>query len=213
MIRDRSRAVGVAIVGFVVFVALTTYVADRRLPPGPITRVDSWLREYPGSTRYSFAMGINWLGSAPAVATLSLGLAVFSWCVLHRRGLAVLLVAAPALAGIAQALTRLAIERPLSHRSELLGAYGHGFPSGHTTGSAALAAAVVVGAWSMSELNRHRLVAVSASYALAVALSCIVIGAHRGLDVVGGLVLGLLVVLVLAIAARGVRDQESRVRP
>jgi membrane-associated phospholipid phosphatase len=212
MLRERSRVAGITMAGFVTFVALTTYVADRSLPPAPITRIDRWLRAYPGSLRYTLAENVNGLGGAATLAVLCVLVAACARFVLRRQDLAVLAVVAPLLAGLAQVLTRLAIERPLSHAGELMGAHGHGFPSGHTTGTAALATVVILGARLLSEPVRQSVTAGAIGFALAVAVSCVVTGAHRGLDVVGGLLLGPLVVLALVWSTSGIITDQSWAR-
>lgn len=185
-------------IGLVAYVALAAYVGDRASPPTSVSRVDAWLRQYPGSIHYSAASFVNGFGTAPVVVCLSVGLAGWAAFVLHRRDLALMALVGPAIAGLGQLVTKAAIDRPLTRTQELTGVHGHGFPSGHTTGAVAVATVAVVCAIALTRTTRRRVVGVAVAYAAAVAVSCVVIGAHRGLDVVGGAILGWTAVLSVA---------------
>jgi membrane-associated phospholipid phosphatase len=186
----------------VMFAVLSMFVAFRSRPPGIATEFDLRIRAYPGEWRFDLASALRLAGSMPAVVAVSFIGALVLWRRWHRRDLAVLWIAAPLLAGLADVAVKSAIERNVSTNAALQGAYGYGFPSGHAAISAALAAAVVVAVLEMSVRPRVRLLWIGGAvlFALAVALSSVADGAHRSLDVVGGLLLGVAATMGVAFA-------------
>jgi membrane-associated phospholipid phosphatase len=132
------------------------------------------------------------LGSAAVVVGVALVVAAALWRARRRPDLAAVCIAAPLLAGVAEAAVRSQIDRPLPLSAKLEGAFGYGFPSGHTAGVVALCAAMVVAVFELSDDRRVRTcgTASAASLVVAVASSSVIGGAHRSLDVVGGLLLG-----------------------
>ena len=81
------------------------------------------------------------------------------------------------------------------------GESGLGFPSGHTTGFAAMMVAIAITIPMVTNLaasNRNRLRIFTAFLALMIAVSRVAVGAHYVFDVLAGLALGAL----CALAAR-----------
>jgi undecaprenyl-diphosphatase len=77
----------------------------------------------------------------------------------------------------------------------------NGFPSGHTSHAGATAVAAVLLLWPrLCRAGRAAVVALAAAFAVAVALTRVALLAHWPTDVLGGLLLALAVVPLLATA-------------
>jgi len=194
------------------FAALTVFVAQRPLPPRLVNHFDQRLRAYPGASRYVLATWLRAGGSAPVVVVAALGAALLLGTLWHRRDLALVCVAAPLLAGAAELAIKSIVERGTAHTAALEGAFGAGYPSGHTAGITAVAAAVVLSIFELVRDRRARGAVAGAAVVLvtAVAASNIVAGAHRSLDVVGGVLLGVAAVLAVFIGVSVQRDVGNR---
>lgn len=202
-----------ALVSLVIaFGGLAVFVAFRPLPPAIATKFDQRIRVYPGGWRFDLVSAVRGAGSEPAVIAVALAGALLLWRCWHRGDLAVLCIAAPLLAGLSEVAVKILIERSVSKDASLMGAFGYGFPSGHTASTTALAAVVVIAALELATdpRVRRRWMAGAAVFASAVAVSNVASGAHHGLDVVGGVILGVIAALASALAisawtrARGV---------
>ncbi len=154
---------------------------------------------------------VSFIGSGPIVASLALA---FASLVLWRTRELFLVAAAPiaaASAGLAELITKQIVQRPRPRTSALTGASGYSFPSGHTAGFTALVVAAV-GVMVMLALDRRYglLWALGAGiFALAVATSRVLLGAHWLSDVIGGLLLGAAVGMGATIMAA----QAARLAP
>jgi membrane-associated phospholipid phosphatase len=195
-----------------VFVALTVYLTRSPRPPHVASFFDEHVRAYPGSPRYVLAGWSRAVGSPPALVAatvLAAALCALRW---RRRDLAVLCVLAPLLAGAAELAVKGIFDRGMTHAAELEGAFGAGFPSGHAAGITALAVAVVLSAFELTRDARVHLAVGGAAVVLvtAVAAGSVVGGAHRSLDVVGGVLLGVAAALAVFIAMSMQRDLGDR---
>jgi membrane-associated phospholipid phosphatase len=184
------------------FAALTLFVARRPLPPRVTTEVENRLRDVPGGWRYDLASVLRPFGSFPVVVALSLlggALLLWRW---RRPDLAAVFVVAPLLAGLAEVALRSQIDRAVSRTAALEGAFGYGYPSGHVTGTTALAAVAVLGALELSDRRvvRGFWIAVALLLISTVAVSSVVGGAHHSQDVLGGVMLGASATLAVSIA-------------
>jgi membrane-associated phospholipid phosphatase len=83
------------------------------------------------------------------------------------------------------------------------------FPSGHATGSATLAAAAVIVAWS-DRRWRWPVVIAAIAYAFAVGLSRVYLGVHYPADVVAGWALGTAWVITLWLVWSKIRERRGR---
>jgi membrane-associated phospholipid phosphatase len=194
------------------FIALTVFVSRRPAPPRLVVHFDQQLRAYPGAPRYVVATWLRAAGSAPVVVGLAVVMAVVIGVVWHRRDLALVCIAAPVLAGATELAIKAVVERGTTHTAALEGAFGAGFPSGHTAGITAVAAAAVLSVLELTRESRAIVLAGGAAAILvsAVASSSIVGGAHRSLDVIGGILLGVAAVLAVFIAVSVQADAGSR---
>ncbi|HEY3673358.1 MAG TPA: phosphatase PAP2 family protein [Acidimicrobiia bacterium] len=197
----RGLFVGACATVVLTFAALTVYVTQRASQPRLVNHVDQHLRAYPGAWRYALAEWVRSAGSAPVVVAAALMAALVVWWVWRRSDLALLCVAAPLFAGVAELAIKSVVERGATERSALEGAFGAGFPSGHTAGVTAIAAAVVVCTLELARDRRSSWYALAAAggFVFAVAVGSVVGGAHRSLDVVGGMLLGIAATLAVFI--------------
>jgi membrane-associated phospholipid phosphatase len=186
------------------FAGLAVFVAGHPLPPAlahEFDEFDEQLRAYPGQERYDLVTTIRAVGAFPVVVTLALMAGVLLWRRWHQMDLAVICMFSPLLAGAVGIAVKQLVERDVSRTAALEGAFGYGFPSGHAVGTAALAAAGMIAVLELSSDPRLRLC--SACVALGVVLvegtSNVVIGAHRSLDVLGGVLLGVAATLTPAL--------------
>lgn len=132
-------------------------------------------------------------GSPTFVALIAIGLAVVVWSRRWDLRLAAWCLLAPALAGVLElgAKNLVGPQQPVWFNrwfpEEALA-----FPSGHATGAASIATLVIVLAFTaqLRRSSRAAVIVVAAGYAVAVALSRVVIGYHLAMDAVGGLLLG-----------------------
>lgn len=209
----RGRVASALATLVLVFAALTVFVTQHASQPRVIADIDHRLRAYPGAWRYALATWLRSAGSAPIVAVAAL-LAGTVVCWVWRRGdLALLCLTAPLLAGLAEVVIKSVVGPGATRSASLQGAFGAGFPSGHTAGIAALAAAVVICTHELSSDRRARRFSLGTAGAvvIAVATSSVVGGAHRSLDVVGGVLLGVAATLAVFLALSISRDAARRV--
>jgi membrane-associated phospholipid phosphatase len=204
-----------AIALFSCFGALAIFVMLDPTPTGSEATVDRLLQAPQGSAGFALARAVSLMGSAGVVAALTVVLGIVAWMFVRPRSVAVLCVAAPALAGVGEIVMKAAVGRTRPVTSSLTGESGFSFPSGHTSGAAALAVVgLVVGLMLCSDWRlRRALVGLAFLYAGAVGVSRVVVGAHYALDVVGGWLFGAAVALTaLLVTVRVSSDRETRHR-
>jgi membrane-associated phospholipid phosphatase len=147
------------------------------------------------------------------VVFLTLTAAVVVWRVFRRSDLAAVCLVAPLVAGIAELALKEAVDPQVSRAGALRGAFGAGFPSGHTASIAALAVGVSISVLhaTTDRLIHHAVAAGMASLVIAAATGSVVGGAHRSLDVVGGVLLGAAAALATSVlVAQLDRGQTTR---
>jgi undecaprenyl-diphosphatase len=184
------------------FGALAVFVAVTSDPTSAERSVDRLLSSAPGSAMFDLGRLVSFMGSAGVVTAAAVLLAALVWVSSRRWRLALVCLAGPALAGIGEIVLKTLVGRPRPSTGLLTGLSGNGFPSGHTSGAAALATVVVIASRSGISSVRTRRVIVGAAvlYAVAVGISRVVVGAHYGLDVVGGWLFGPAAALVAFLA-------------
>jgi membrane-associated phospholipid phosphatase len=201
------------------FGVLTVLVTVLPSPTDPERSIDRTLHATRGSTIFGLGRAVSFIGSTSAVAAATVLLAGFVWIFTRRRALAVFCLAGPALAGAGEIVLKQLVGRARPTTRSLTGASGYGFPSGHTSGAAALAVVVVVIAFLLTSDERTRRLVFGAAilYASAVGIGRIVVGAHYSLDVVGGWLFGpavaLIALLVFTQRSSSPVERVSRHRP
>lgn len=196
----RRYAVGL----LVAFLGLTALVATR-WPPLVALDLASDLAPHAAVVRdhplLTVATVVTDAGSPVGVNIITVLLAA---ALLYRQrvDLAVYLVAARFVALGVQTAVKVLVARPRPTLPDPVAhASGFSFPSGHTTGTAALCAAMLV--IVLPRLRRRAPWAVAAGYALAcvataaVAASRVLLGVHYPSDVLGGALLGVACALIL----------------
>jgi len=183
-------------------------VPGNRLPDWLDATFDPRIQSYLGR----FPVLLNWLphlGGQKLVAAMTLALILA--CAIARRWRGAVLVAAAV--PIAVGLTEYVLKPSVGE------AIGQAYPSGHATGTFALAASFAV---LLANPPRHRvpdglrwlLVIVAFLVAAAVAVVMVAIGAHTFTDAVGGAAVGTGVVLACALtldALGGLLQREPAV--
>jgi membrane-associated phospholipid phosphatase len=160
------------------------------------------------------AVGV--IGSAGVVAVAGVVLALFAWWWWRNLRLALVCVLGPALAGLGEIVIKDAIGRPRPSTAPLSGESGFGFPSGHATGATALAVVVVLLAFAAFPARnpmRPIVVVASALYAVVIAVSRLVVGAHFAFDILGGALLGTtatVAVIVVLLPTRATTSDVAR---
>ncbi len=205
-VRDTRASVN-TLVGVLIlaFVALSVVCFHQVGPTG----LDSFLlhgyRPNPASVLFRVAKVLTGFGSPGAVVVLACVAASLLWWRFRSTVWAVTSVLAPGLAGISEATLKVIIGRPRPVAAALTGEAGNGFPSGHTTGFAALAFIVVFALLDLwgRDAHRNRALLIAAGATAAMAVTRVLVGAHYPTDVIAGAILGYLV-------ARAVSHVSSR---
>ncbi|MEO5899601.1 MAG: phosphatase PAP2 family protein [Ilumatobacteraceae bacterium] len=164
---------------------------------GPLAgdaRLGADLLRHRGELGWRIADAVSFCASGPMVALLALATA--AWLIISRRqvveGLAVL--AAPAAAGVVEVAMKVFVDRPRPFTAALTGESGNGFPSGHVSGFAALAVALLVVFVLAADTEPRGLQwAWTVTMILSIVLvmwARVAVGAHYVSDTVGGALLG-----------------------
>jgi membrane-associated phospholipid phosphatase len=172
---------------------------------GHVTALDRTLTadvvQQPNTTLFHLTDVFSQLGSGPVVGLLSFVIAAVLWRRFGDFFRPLIIIAAGALGGVAEILGKSVVGRLRPPTMSFTRESGFGFPSGHTTGFAAMMVAIAITIPMVSDLaaaNRKRLRVVTAVLALMIAASRVAVGAHYVFDVLAGLCLGAL----CALAAR-----------
>ena len=195
------------------FGALAVFVAVMSAPTAAERSVDRVLQASRGSATFVLGRAVSFAGSGLVVAAASVLLAAVVWSFTRRWRLAVVCLAGPALAGVGEIVMKQLVGRSRPITGMLTGESGYGFPSGHTAGAAALAAVAVITATVLISGTRMRRFVVGAAflYAFMIGISRVVVGAHYGLDVVGGWLFGPAVALIASFLIIGVLQDPAGV--
>jgi undecaprenyl-diphosphatase len=145
----------------------------------------------------ALAAAVTFFGKPVVVAGAALAVAAWSWRRYRDATLAVFCPAAVTVASIVEHVLKIEVRRPRPATASLSHLLDFSYPSGHATGSCALALSVGLLVWS-GGAARHRWLIVSAlgAYALAVCASRVILGVHYLSDVIGAAVLATGCVLV-----------------
>jgi membrane-associated phospholipid phosphatase len=172
---------------------------------GHVTALDRTLTaevvQQPNTTLFHLLDLFSQLGSGPVVGLLSFVIAAVLWRRFGEFLRPLIIIAAGAIGGVAEVIGKSIVGRLRPPTMTFTGESGFGFPSGHTTGFAAMMVAIAITIPMVTDLaaaNRHRLRILTAVLALMIAVSRVAVGAHYVFDVLAGLVLGAL----CALAAR-----------
>jgi membrane-associated phospholipid phosphatase len=172
---------------------------------GHVTALDRALTadivQQPNTTLFHLTDVFSQLGSGPVVVLLSVVIAAVLWRRFGEFFRPLIIIAAGALGGAAEILGKSIVGRLRPPTMSFTGESGLGFPSGHTTGFAAMMVAIAITIPMVTNLaaaNRNRLRICTAVLALMIAVSRVAVGAHYVFDVLAGLALGAL----CAMAAR-----------
>ncbi len=155
----------------------------------------------PNTTLFHITDVFSQLGSGPVVGLISFVMAAVLWRRFGTFFRPLIIIAAAALGGVAEILGKSIVGRLRPPTMSFTGESGFGFPSGHTTGFAAMMVAIAITIPMVTDLavaHRNRLRVVTAFLALMIAVSRVAVGAHYVFDVLAGLALGAL----CALAAR-----------
>lgn len=168
----------------------------------------------PGTFVRTIATAVTFLGHPPVVAIAAAAVAAWAWWRFHDRLLTAFCPLAVGLSGLAERTLKTIVARPRPPTAVLAHEIDFSYPSGHVTGSAALALAAILLVWSCGpRRGRAPTITILALYALAVATSRLVLGVHYLTDVVGGALLATTCVLLVGAAcsnkAKGPSSRES----
>jgi membrane-associated phospholipid phosphatase len=204
--RVRLALIGLAAVCAVVVAVLGVHYAGTRHAGRLDSRIDLRLR-LRGLTHLRLLHHVVFL-AGPGPVVLFCAILVAAFVAGHRYRVAALAVFGP---GVAAALTEWVL-KPLVGRR-----IGHGlaFPSGHTTGTVALAGVLVVFLLGPSRPRlplavRALVCLAAAAWAVLVAISLVSVGDHYATDTVGGLCVSIATVIAVSFAIDGVADANER---
>jgi membrane-associated phospholipid phosphatase len=185
----------------ITFVAVAAW-ARHAMGALPGDGIDRQLLATPDGLAWNAASAVSFVGSGPAVAVV--GIAVGLWLAWQRRlRAAAVVIAAPAIAGIAELVAKSVVGRARPSTAVLSGESGLGFPSGHVTGFTALVVALlVVLVVEHHRRRKHVVVATALAAVLVVAMAAarVAVGAHFATDTVAGMLLGGATALLVAAA-------------
>jgi membrane-associated phospholipid phosphatase len=195
------RLLGLVAVLAALFVTLAVFVALHPRPTALDRGLDRELLANRGSVSFEVWKVITVGGSAAVVTVAVVVLALTCWIRGRHKTLAALCIVAVALAGLSEVVVKPIVGRRRPSTRVFTHESGFGFPSGHTTGAAAFAVVAVIVVCALVPPGRRRAIAVvcAVAYAVLIALSRVVVGAHYATDVLGGVLLGVTVAIVVTL--------------
>lgn len=192
-------------VGVLTFAAVAEEVAERETEPFD-DAVRSWVLLHQGTVLHTIFAALTWLGSSAVLGPLAVATAIWLRQRSGRRAAAAAVVT-PLIALILIYWLKLAFHRTRPAGALAYSHLGYSFPSGHSTGSMAVAVTLCYVLARERLLPAWTLVAAFV-FSLLVGLSRIYLDVHWATDVIGGWAIG------MAIAAGGVALYERlRVAP
>ncbi|MFI6173320.1 phosphatase PAP2 family protein [Nocardia sp. NPDC051052] len=194
------RAVALAIV----FATLAVQVARSGWLTGADAVTLEWFRTHRNPALTTVALVITDAGSPVGLAVVGVLLAGVAGWRLRTSGAAVLVLGVVAVSFGASTLTKLAVARARPPAAvALVSETDFSFPSGHVTGTTALAGAVLLAYLSgrPSIVRRVAAVLLSSTVVVLVAATRLYLGVHWLTDVIGGALLGVTMVLFGAVIA------------
>jgi len=177
--------------------------------------VASALYAKPGNAVRGVASAVTFFGSPMAVAVGAVVVAAWAWWRFHDRLLSLFCPLAVGASALAEKLLKSIIARPRPPTAVLAHEVDFSYPSGHVTGATALALATILLVWTGGR-RRSRTLSISALavYAVAVAVSRLILGVHYLSDVVGAAALASAGVLVVGwLCSRGAAPLSERSPP
>lgn len=158
-----------------------------------------WFVDHRSGAATPVMRGISFVFDPSHAGAVAVGLALLiGW--LRRSWLAALILAAgPGLGVALQHVVKSLVDRPRPPEALRLAVEpSASFPSGHTTGAAAILLVAVAGLWPVLQRTGSRVTALVAAcaVALAVAISRLYLGVHWFTDVLGGAMFGVVIGMV-----------------
>ena len=166
--------------------------------------IAGWGADHEDATSVDVLRIVTDLGGTLVVTVIVVALAAYEWFLRRRPASALFL--GVVLVGIllVNNVLKWIIERDRPDVGQLVGSAGSSFPSGHTATAAAVWAAIaLVLGLQVGHRGRILLAAVAIGIACAVAASRALLGVHWLTDVLGGLVVGWIWFLLVALAFGG----------
>jgi len=176
------------------FLALTLVVSVHPTIAGDHA-IGERLLAQPDTIRWDLAVIVSFLASGPIVALTGAIAALWTVWRMRRPAAAVAILAAPLLAAVIEVATKSLVGRARPVTASLSGESGNGYPSGHVSGFAALAVALLV-VWVLdrpatTSAERRVAVLLVGVMIAVVAWSRVALGAHYATDTVGAALLGI----------------------
>jgi len=196
--RLRQRLVPLLMGEGVLVVALGSLVWHASRADRLDREVATTLYAKPGNGLRGVATAVTFFGSPPAVAVGAVLVAVWAWWRFHDRLLTAFCPVAVIASGLAERVIKSITARPRPPTAVLAHEIDFSYPSGHVTGATALVLATMLLVWAGGPRRRRSItMAMLGGYAVAVALSRLVLGVHYLTDVLGAAALAAGGVLVV----------------
>lgn len=193
------------------FVTLAIVVGTREAPPPLDADVLRFALDYREDSSATFFRAITVLGSVAVLGPILVAVAAWLWVRGRPVREAAFLLAALAGANVLQHLGKAVVERPRPAAVlHLVDAGPFGYPSGHAAQAlAAWIALAVVATSGRSRLGIAGVWVATATIALGVGTSRVVLGVHWASDVVGGFAIAGAWLCVLAAVLLATRPERS----
>jgi membrane-associated phospholipid phosphatase len=168
-----------------------------------------------GSGTFRAANLLTLAGSPGVVIVLGVAAGMVAWLRFRSPVWGLALLAAPGIAGVVESTLKVLIGRSRPVTASLSGESGNGFPSGHAAGFCAFAFILVFGIAAKSQRAKSTgiaMVLVAAFASIVMALTRVLVGAHYPIDVLAGILVGLVCADIVALVARSL-DQPAPPAP